>query len=319
MNRRHRQTRLPHGKHGHTRRDGYRSPTYMSWYSMLMRCEHTNFTVPYSRYGAKGKTVCERWHTFVNFLADMGERPPGTTLDRYPDSDGNYGPDNCRWATSTEQARNRWTTKLSFDEAQEILGRLEHGEHAGSVAARFGISAGTVGNIRNGETWKELPPFSGRPRGIRIVHPSKVDQADQWLLQAPQLTFDQVQEILGRLEHGEHEASVAARFCVALRTISEIRTGKTWKEAPPFQNRPAGVRIVHPSKVLQRFQIGEVLEWKAQKAILRGTVIEVVPANEKPANAVRVRYGVRSIVSYVVKDEHSILFWPVAPRLITSV
>jgi hypothetical protein len=58
-------------------------------------------------YVANGITVCERWSSFENFLADMGEPPDGMTLDRYPDKDGNYEPTNCRWATDEEQANNK--------------------------------------------------------------------------------------------------------------------------------------------------------------------------------------------------------------------
>lgn len=90
------------------------TPTYRTWNSMLTRCENSNHN-SFAAYGAKGVTVCGRWHTFANFLADMGERPAGTTLDRYPDKDGNYEPGNCRWATAREQQSNkRGTVRYSF-------------------------------------------------------------------------------------------------------------------------------------------------------------------------------------------------------------
>lgn len=71
----------------------------------MQRCNDPNSN-RWSLYGGRGITVCPQWRTFQGFLADMGERPPGKTLDRI-NVDGNYEPDNCRWATASEQARNR--------------------------------------------------------------------------------------------------------------------------------------------------------------------------------------------------------------------
>jgi hypothetical protein len=85
------------------------SPTYQSWCSLITRCTNQN-RKDWKNYGGRGIKVCDRWlHSFENFLADMGPRPDGMTIDRI-DNDGNYEPGNCRWATKLEQNRN--TTRI---------------------------------------------------------------------------------------------------------------------------------------------------------------------------------------------------------------
>jgi hypothetical protein len=83
------------------------TPEYESWRGMKSRCNNPN-RKDYEHYGERGITYDPRWEDFENFYADMGDKPgPEYSLDRYPDNDGNYCKDNCRWATQTEQKGNR--------------------------------------------------------------------------------------------------------------------------------------------------------------------------------------------------------------------
>jgi len=86
-----------------------RCSEYRSWKDLRARCNNPN-NQDYKDYGGRGIKVCQRWDNFENFYADMGDRPSGMTVDRI-DVNGDYEPNNCRWATPTQQANNKRTNR----------------------------------------------------------------------------------------------------------------------------------------------------------------------------------------------------------------
>ena len=108
-------------------------PLYRCWASMKNRCYNPKDKGNYNGYGSRGIKVCDRWlgkNGFWNFVEDMGEKPKGYSLDRI-DVNGDYEPDNCRWASPKEQAYNRRNCltfvidgkKYNTEEAARILGK----------------------------------------------------------------------------------------------------------------------------------------------------------------------------------------------------
>lgn len=96
---------------------------------MRARCENPEAR-RYCDYGGRGITVCERWADFENFLADMGRKPSlGHSIDRI-DNDGPYSPENCRWATKTEQMRNRNSNRYLTHGGETLL-MIEWAERLG--------------------------------------------------------------------------------------------------------------------------------------------------------------------------------------------
>ncbi len=150
----------------YSKHNGCNRPEYVCWQQMNSRCFNPRNRC-FPRYGGRGVTVCDRWrHDFAAFLADMGPRPsPKHSIDRI-DNSGPYSPENCRWATLTEQNRNKRTNRLlTF-----------HGETLplSAWAERLGMPENTIRNrLRRG--WSDertltepvhFNPFKG-PRSVR--------------------------------------------------------------------------------------------------------------------------------------------------------
>lgn len=140
--------RAPHLASGHTKSCGCSrsihgqagNPAFLSWKAMVRRCSVPT-EINWHNYGGRGIRVCDRWMDFENFLQDMGPRPVGASIER-ADNDGNYEPENCRWATRIEQGRNRRTNRLiEFNGVKNTLSSWEEetGIMSETIARRLAL------------------------------------------------------------------------------------------------------------------------------------------------------------------------------------
>lgn len=137
-----------------------RHPLYVTWKDMKARCQSQS-DPEYHNYGGRGITICDRWLDFWAFVSDVGPRPKGMTLERI-DTDGDYVPSNCRWATASEQSRNKRTNRY-----------LSHGGVSLCItdwAKRTGINK-TVIRLRLARGWSVQDALTKPPdRRNRINH-----------------------------------------------------------------------------------------------------------------------------------------------------
>ncbi len=182
-------------------------PTFKAWKSMRERCL-TSTRHDFARYGGRGIAVCARWsESFERFLVDMGPRPSNKhSLDRI-NNDGNYEPGNCRWATWSQQARNRSTNRLI-----EIDGitrtRAEWSEISGVIGTT--ISA----RIAAGFSGYELLAKSHRRYGQRH--------------NLAKLKEREVIDIKAALASGANRRTLAAKYSVSISQIARIAIGRQW-------------------------------------------------------------------------------------------
>jgi hypothetical protein len=140
-------------KHGEAYR-GMETSEYKSWRAMKNRCYQPSHR-KFKNYGDKGIKVCERWHDYNNFIADMGKKPTvNHTIGRL-DHSKDYELTNCEWQTRTKQARTSQHTKITLVIAREIRMMYNKGYSLRDLAGEFNLHHSTIQQITSGKTWKE--------------------------------------------------------------------------------------------------------------------------------------------------------------------
>lgn len=179
--------KVTHGKTG--------SSIYAVWSGMMQRCGNKNHK-QYPFYGDRGIKVCERWLNFENFYADMGDRPKDKSIDRIDNNKG-YSPENCRWATRTEQTRNRSITiKAKINGVEKTLG--EWCEH-------FDVRYSTY--------------FNRRRRGYSLIDALSSENPK------PKVNQNDINEIRKMVENNVPQSEIAKKFCIDQSYVSQLKRG----------------------------------------------------------------------------------------------
>lgn len=130
----------------HSKHNAINTPEYKTWCHMKERCLNPNCK-DFKNYGGRGINVCDRWmYSFINFFTDMGEKPPGLTIERL-DVNGDYEPSNCAWRCRKEQSRNRRNNVLNTGLASEVIRLRKSGVGPSKISKLLGISVHSVENV----------------------------------------------------------------------------------------------------------------------------------------------------------------------------
>ena len=128
-------------------------PEYWIRNAMIQRC-YNRKKIGYKNYGGRGIKVCKRWRdSFANFYKDMGPRPSSKHSIERIDNNGSYTPSNCRWATATDQVRNRRTSKLKQGDIPNIFAMHSTGKSHREIAQIMGVHKSTIGHVLTKRIW----------------------------------------------------------------------------------------------------------------------------------------------------------------------
>ncbi len=183
----------------------WQSRAFRAWVHMGERCYNPR-RKGFLRYGGRGIAMCERWHSFDAFLADMGEPEPGYSIDRI-DNDGNYAPENCRWATRQQQANNtRRNRRIAFNGENLTFRQWEQ---------RLGWNRNTIASRIDTQGWDPIRAVSTPPRpktpDFRIPFRGQILNAVQF----SRATSVPAHTVLRRLRRGYTPEDIAREFQVS--------------------------------------------------------------------------------------------------------
>ena len=205
---------------------------YRTWRHMIARCYGSDDD-NYAAYGARGIGVCSRWRESFNaFAEDMGQRPPGMSIDRI-DNDGNYEPGNCRWATNATQSRN---TRRNV-----VVDAFGFRRCLTDWAAMVGLPVNTL-HKRIHSGWPHEIALTTPANSGNRVKPHTIYECVEPRATAPtsrhargernptaKLTEDAAREIRELLRSGEMSLlAIGKLYGVSRHAVRHIRTGKTW-------------------------------------------------------------------------------------------
>ena len=194
--------------------DNKKHPLYNTWIGMRQRCNNKNHT-HYSRYGGRGVVVCDRWdNSFQAFITDMGDKPEGLTIDRV-NNDGNYEPDNCRWATYSTQAYNRSVRCTNKTGVSGISFNKKSNKY---IVRRMNKLTGERDYLGMTETIEDAKKLYDTPRHKIVI--SNDGQNNPMA----KITDEQKQEIIKLLESGKmQQKDIAELFGLSRTRICKIK------------------------------------------------------------------------------------------------